>query len=340
MTALLEWKQKIKTFYGKHDTLILPILKFLLAFLTFKQIDSSLGFMSKLGNVFILLILSILCSVLPLNTIAIIGVLLIVGHCYALGIEIAAFALILILLLMILFLRFSSKENLALILTPTAFRIGIPAALPIGSGLLGTPMTIIPSACGVILYYFMKTLKDQESLLKGEETEIIEKLKLLLDSLIKNQNMWLNMIAFVAAIIVVYVIRKMAIDYSWRIAAVTGGLVYAAVMIAGGLFMDVDSTVVTVILSAAGGCLIGWIVEFFVLGVDYTSSKNLQFEDDEYVYFVKAVPKSLVTYSERNIKNIAEEDETEKAEEEVPLEKASYEDVDFEEKLEDSLKDL
>ena len=32
MTALLILKQKIKEFYGEHDTWILPILKFILAF--------------------------------------------------------------------------------------------------------------------------------------------------------------------------------------------------------------------------------------------------------------------------------------------------------------------
>ena len=118
MTALLILKQKIKEFYGEHDTWILPILKFILAFGLFKGINTTLGFMGKLDNIFVVLILALLCSVMPVNTRTILGCVLIIGHCYAVGIEVAGFALLLMILLMILFLRFTSKDNVALVLTP------------------------------------------------------------------------------------------------------------------------------------------------------------------------------------------------------------------------------
>ena len=104
MTALLILKQKIKEFYGEHDTWILPILKFILAFGLFKGINTTLGFMGKLDNIFVVLILALLCSVMPVNTMTILGCVLIIGHCYAVGIEVAGFALLLMILLMILFL--------------------------------------------------------------------------------------------------------------------------------------------------------------------------------------------------------------------------------------------
>ena len=127
MTALLILKQKIKEFYGEHDTWILPILKFILAFGLFKGINTTLGFMGKLDNIFVVLILALLCSVMPVNTMTILGCVLIIGHCYAVGIEVAGFALLLMILLMILFLRFTSKDNVALVLTPVSFAFHIPA---------------------------------------------------------------------------------------------------------------------------------------------------------------------------------------------------------------------
>ena len=56
MTVLLELKQKIKEFYSEHDVLLLSVFKFFLAFLLFNSINSSLGFMEKLDNIFIVLI--------------------------------------------------------------------------------------------------------------------------------------------------------------------------------------------------------------------------------------------------------------------------------------------
>jgi hypothetical protein len=56
MTVLLELKQKIKSFYSEHDVLLLSILKFLLGFLLFQGINTSLGFMKPLDNIFVVLI--------------------------------------------------------------------------------------------------------------------------------------------------------------------------------------------------------------------------------------------------------------------------------------------
>ena len=37
--------------------------------------------------------------------------------------------------------------------------------------------------------------------------------------------------------------------------------------------------------------LIAYMIQFFRLTLDYHGTRKLQFEDDEYYYYVKAVPK-------------------------------------------------
>ena len=57
MTALLELKQKIKEFYSEHDVLLLSVTReLLLAFLLFQGINSSMGMMEKIDNIFVILI--------------------------------------------------------------------------------------------------------------------------------------------------------------------------------------------------------------------------------------------------------------------------------------------
>ena len=46
------------------------------------------------------------------------------------------------------------------------------------------------------------------------------------------------------------------------------------------------------------------IVKLFVFSVAYTRTEYLQFEDDEYYYYIKAVPKVSVTAEEKTIKRI------------------------------------
>ncbi|HJD29751.1 MAG TPA: hypothetical protein H9914_12265 [Candidatus Blautia avicola] len=343
MTTLLEMKQKIKNFYGEHDSWLLPLLKFLLAFLVFQSINSTLGFLEALDNIFIVLILSIICAVLPLNGMAVLGCIMIVAHCYGVGVEVAAFSVLLLLLLMILFLRFTSQDNLALILTPAAFSFHMPAAIPVGSGLLRGPSCAVPACCGVILYYFMEVVSDRSTVLQGKETESVQKLQILLDALINNQEMWLNILAFVVVLMVVYLISRTSADYSWRIGDAAGSVLYILIMILGGMFLNVNINIGSVILSGVLAAVAGLLIEFAALGIDYSRSETTQFEDDEYVYYVKAVPKSFVAQSEKKIKNISSEPAEvpeEEDEEAAPVERIGEESFDFEKQLEESLKDL
>jgi hypothetical protein len=56
--------------------------------------------------------------------------------------------------------------------------------------------------------------------------------------------------------------------------------------------------------------IIAFIVEFLVFSVDYTRTEYLQYEDDEYYYYVKAVPKVSVATPEKVVKRINERQKT------------------------------
>ena len=49
---------------------------------------------------------------------------------------------------------------------------------------------------------------------------------------------------------------------------------------------------------------ISYILQYFVLAVDYSGTEYIQFEDDDYYYYVKAVPKIKVTASDVQVKRI------------------------------------
>ena len=171
----------------------------------------------------------------------------------------------------------------------------------------------------------------------------------------------------VLVILVVNLIRTRSADYAWRIAIIVGGFLYAGIMLAGGFFLDVQIHVELLAGFTVVAVLIGLFLEFFVFGGDYSRVERLQYEDDEYYYYVKAVPKAAVSTSERSIKKITAEPAKEEHTEEkaltyanpifredsrkTPKEERSdgkeellknkeVEEIDFEKKLEESLRDL
>lgn len=304
MTALLEIKQKIKNFYGQYEIYLMPVLKFVLAFVYFLWINANMGYMKQLDNIFIIVILALICSILPTSVMIFIGFVLMIGHCYAVGIETAGFMLVLVLFMLILFLRFSSSQNVVLVLTPLSFGFSVPALLPIGAGLLGTAVSALPAGCGVVVYYFIRFVRQQSAVLGSADVEAAQKLKLIADGLVQNWGMWITVIAFVVVVLIVNLLRTRAFDYAWRIAIIAGGVVYILVMLAGDFCLNVQLDMVSLILYTVISVVVGIILEFFVFGGDYSRTERLEYEDDEYYYYVKAVPKAAVTTSERSIKKI------------------------------------
>ena len=55
----------------------------------------------------------------------------------------------------------------------------------------------------MILYYFLQFLDEQSTVLMNTDTEITQKIKLMADGLMGNEEMWLTVLAFVAVILLV-----------------------------------------------------------------------------------------------------------------------------------------
>ncbi len=358
MAEMLEIKQRIKLFFEKYEMYIMPVLKFILALVFFLWINSILGYSEIMSSIFVVLVLSLLCAILPINAIVYLGMFLVLGQCYAIGWEVAAMALILMLLMIILCLRFCSDVNITFVFTPLTLQLSVPAALPVGAGLLSNPLSAAPAACGVILFYFMRIVNDLAVSLQDEELELTDKFQLMLDGLVQNQEMWLTLAAFVLSTLLVCLLRTRAIKYAWRIAFGAGALAYTLIMAIGMIFLNVTIPVLTLLISLVLSIVFGFVVEFFAFGGDYSRVETLQFEDDDYFYYVRAVPKLVVNATERQIKKInpspvqeqAQNAETmqvpesalEGDENDLPIEEPdeSMEQVDYEKKLEESLKDL
>ena len=110
--ALLELKGKLKMLYASYGSYLLVLFKFLLAFLVFEEINRLLPYVEGLDQIFVVLLASLICSIMPWNLMVFLGMGLIVGQCYGIGIEIAGFALALIVIMVILYLRFTPQDAL------------------------------------------------------------------------------------------------------------------------------------------------------------------------------------------------------------------------------------
>lgn len=305
MKTLLVAKQYIKNFISKYEVYLKPLMKLILALASLMMINGKIGYMQRLDSLPIVLIVALMCSFMPMNFIVFVSAVFVILHMYALSLECAAITLVVFMVLFLLYFRFSPKDTMVVILTPMSFALGIPYVMPLVMGLLGTPVSAVSVGCGVIVTHLINYIADSATTLSGMETEEMSaKIRFIIDGFIDNKGMMLTIVAFTVTIILVYLIRRLSIDYAWTIAIGAGALADMMILLVGDFMFDTNVSILGLIVGTVFAVLIAKVVEFFAFQVDYSRTEKVQFEDDEYYYYVKAVPKVTVATPSRTVKKI------------------------------------
>ena len=315
-------KDILKKFYSGYSVYIDIIVKACTAFACFYWIASIFEGKGILANTFILLIAALLCSVLPVRFIPVVSAVFIVGHSFPMGIDVFAVCAIIILALTFLFLRFVPDDSPAIIFMPIAMHFGIPALVPICYGLRKRPSAVLAVGSGCILYYLLSAVtSNKEALLEFGKTEYVARLTLLMESINSGNEMVVSILALSGVVVIVFAFRRLGFAHAYEVACVSGGLVYLFFIILGNSISLTQFDLAREGIGAAAAIIVSLILQFFWLSLDFKKVEVLEFEDDRYYYHVKAVPK------------ITAEDFAETAD-------ADGESVNFEQKLEDSLRNL
>lgn len=305
MTTLLVAKQYIKNFISKYEVYLKPLMKLIVALTAMMMINGQIGYMRRLDDISIVLIVALMCSFMPMNFIIFVAALFTVLHLYALSLECAVIVLVLFLVMFLLYFRFSPKDTLVVLLTPMCFILKIPYAMPLAMGLLGTPASAASVGCGITVSYLVSYIADNAASFTGTDMEdMVARFRLIIDGFLNNRDMFLTIVAFAFTIIVVYIIRKMSVNYAWTIAILAGALTDVMVLLVGDLMFDTNVSIGGVIIGSIFSVLIAMIVQFFAFNVDYSRTEKVQFEDDEYYYYVKAIPKITVATPSKTVKKI------------------------------------
>ena len=305
MRSLLEFREKLKIIYGRNEIFIIPILKFLLAFLAINMVNGTLGYMTRVDDLGIVLIVSLLCSFLPTTCIVLFSAVFSLLHMYTLSVEVALVGLCVYLILFLLFFRFDAKDSLVVLFMAILCAWKMPFIVPIAVGLAATPAAVISIACGLIVYNLINQVAVNAGTINAMGSdESTAKLRLLVDGLLGNKEMMVMIVAFALTVVIVYTIRRMSVEYAWTIAMVSGAIINLIVMLLGDLMYDTNMSLVSAIIDSVLALAFAKVLEFFRFCVDYSRTEKVQFEDDEYYYYVKAVPKMTVAMEAKTVKKI------------------------------------
>ena len=315
MDNLYVIKGQLQQVYAKYSKFIDKGVQFILALAAFYMINHDLGFMSLLSNPLITLGLAVICAFLPMIVTVLAAAVLVLVQMAAVSLGIMAVTAAVFVIMFVFYVRFSPKTALLILLTPLAFLFHIPYVIPVAFGLVGAPSSVVAIICGTIVYYMIDYVKTSASALEsGGATAMISQLMTYLQQVFQNKEMIITIIAFVIVLFLVYQVRRMAISHAWKSASAAGAVVSIVIMAAGSAVLDVKISYPELILGNVAAVIVGLILELLFFAVDYSRTESVQYEDDEYYYYVKAVPKIVVAAPEKTVKRINRRTENQETE--------------------------
>jgi hypothetical protein len=251
----------------------------------------------------IVLGISLLSAFTPSAVMVLLAALVSILHVYFISPILSIIIIVILMILFFLFARYTPKQGYVLLAVPVLFLLKIPYVIPILLGVVSTPISMVATSCGVIIYFLFQIIKTAVTMQTTVSIEdIIQLYTHVVDSLTGNRQMIMTIVIFALVIMVTYFIRKLSFDYAFEISILAGGLTGILGFLISYLVLNRSDQILSMILGSIVSTGLVYIIHFFRLTLDYSGVEHAQFEDDVYYYYVKAIPKVTVTVPQVNVK--------------------------------------
>lgn len=315
MDIIYEIRAVMIQFIKRYETILVYVLKFLFAFLVLQKISASLGHAEVLTNPLIILLFSILGAVISGTWFTLLMIFITGAHLFQGSLEVGILLTLGMLMVYLIYVRLIPELSYLILFVPFCYILKIPLVVPLFGGMFIGLSSIVPVALGTMVWHFGEhiphLIQMQTDSLFDLPQNMINLYMYIMNTVLADKEMILSMVVFTIVIILSYIIRKMEFNYSWYAAIIFGTIMNIVLFIIGMIAMDVELNAIWLIVGSllSGVILAG--LQFFRVVLDYSRMEKVQFEDNEYYYYVKAVPKiSMPKKTKRKIKKITQADET------------------------------
>lgn len=314
MTKLYLLRDMTGKFFARNEKFIIPAVKFIVGILSMYIMSLNLSYMSALSQWWIILVASIVCVFLPWPGITVLVSGYILANFYAVSWEVMAVMACIYLVMLCSYYIVHPKNSMLLVLVPIFLWLKMPLIPAIIVAVIGSPIGAIPLVYGTVVYYAVMIVKDNAAALAlTEDMDTVQKFSFMVSKIFGNSEMWLVCAVLVLTMCVVYIIKMRKINYSRELAIVTGSVFGIVLYLVGTIFLNIPVNVLVLIIGGIFSMFVGAAVSFANIALDYSRAEYVQFEDDDYYYYVKAVPKISVTRPEFTVKRFDNKEENEES---------------------------
>lgn len=305
MAQLVNLRENLIQFYQKYEFIVRAVIKFALSFIILSTLGRMFDFGSKANSNLVYALVSLVQAFLPLVFLYFTGSLLIMLNLWQLSPDILAGFAMLFLIGCISLVRVDRKSAWIAMAIPVLFYLKLEYLAPVLLGITVGLWAVVPASLGILIYFISTYTESVSTLLTTTEVAgPAAGLQRIASLIVIDRYLLVMFAAYFAVILITALLNHLFYERAWIFAIVVGNAVLAVIILCGRYIFELDYEVWRVFLEAGLSVLICVIYRFFRGIGDASRTERTVFEDDEYIYYVKAVPKLKVAQRDHNVKDI------------------------------------
>lgn len=307
MKFLFNTKNKIDEIYAKAPMAVTCIVRIVIAFLTLFAVKVNFGFNSMLTTWYFVILFSIVCAFLPLRIMLFALAAYCIVQLFTMSAGIGIVAVILLAIMYLIYFRFEKKLTYVIILIPLLCIIRLPILIPLILAVTMPLSSVICALFGIFIYYFLHYIHMNAAMLQGLESgNEIARMSVTLDGVFSYNELWYTMLCIAIIFAATFLLKKIRVNMSNQLAIALGSGIYLILIIICNLAYETMtySKLLWFVIGTVVSCIVAMIISTIVLPLDYNRTEFIELEDEEYKYFVRAVPKAAISKESVKIKRI------------------------------------
>lgn len=312
LSGLYQVRGIISKYIKRYELYIKAILKFVAYLVLFRVMSGNEAFTGKgtFNSFTVQMVLALISTLLPNRCGVMIAIAICVYNIFQASLIGAVIVGAMMLVLYISMARMFPDQVYFLVLIPICIQWNLPLVVPLFAGMYVGVIAVVPVVVGILMWGLLQIIPAFMTLEMGESLDAIPKMvsdasTYGIDQITKNDQMVYLLIISAGIIMLMSLLKKLRIDYVRYIALGAGGGLGLLCLIMGKAVGSLSGNLFVMLLLGLGTIIAIAILEFLNLTLNYKAAQDLEFEDEEYFYQVRAIPKiNPVAKPKKNVKTI------------------------------------
>lgn len=309
MDRTIKIREAIRSFMSTNSRWITIVARGLVALFSFIIINHYFGYIAFFTHPIVVIIMSLSCAFMPISAGGLLTLIYIFVQLTGLSAQVALVALVIMIVSYGVSIFYGSSHMFDIDYIPVALQISMPYPLVVLSALFGKINDIVAVISGAVFSYYLKTIRENATLFIEDEatTSVID---VISKRMILNPMFYVYLVAIIALFIIIILIKDSTVKRAYLVALSSGIFIETIIMMFGYIISGNISKVLMLIVSNVAAYIVGIFITYIYRDIDYERIERVTFEDDDYIYYVTAVPKIGLAKEEKKIARITGTDKS------------------------------